>query len=114
MPFPGTANNPAGINDFSGPLGETEPAYGTIERDKALASAVPVSSPPAVGAPRRAQRRAARGGDGATPSPPQQLPPQGQEAAGTDSQQQQFWTAVLSDPGASPLARAYATKALGG
>lgn len=113
MPNPGQANNPGGINAFSGPMGEQEPAYGQVERDKALTSAAPVGSPDPASMVKRAQRRGAsgRGGSGA-PSPPT-LHPEAVSSASHDVQQTMFWQAVLSDPGASPLTRQYAEQALG-
>lgn len=113
MPNPGQANNPAGINSFSGPLGETEPAYGAVEQAKVLDRAVPVGSPNPDSIPKRAQRRAVAGRGGATAPAPSDIHPGGMIAADSDVQQQVFWQAVLADPGASPLARQYAEQALG-
>lgn len=114
MPNPGQANNPGGINSFSGPLGQKEPAYGQIERDKALEGAAPVGSPSPAAVPRRAQRRAVSGraGSGA-PARPDVIHPHAVASAPPEAEQQIFWQAVLNDPGASPLARQYAEQALG-
>lgn len=116
MPNPGQANNPDGINSFSGPEGQKEPAYGAVERLKAATQAVPVRSPGAA-APRRMQRRAVRGGVGSgqpapSPAPPPPLPTAATDIGG-EQQQVAFWTTLLNDPEASPLTRQYAQQALG-
>lgn len=114
MPNPGQANNALGINAFSGPMGETEPAYGQVERDMALESAAPVGSPSPAAVPKRAQRRAVSGraGSGA-PARSAAMHPDAVTNSSPQIQQQMFWQAVLNDPGASPLARQYAEQALG-
>lgn len=115
MPNPGTANNPAGINDFSGPMGEKEPAYGEVARSKNLERSAPVGSPSPDSIPKRAQRRGAgQGGNGGTAAPAPTLHAEAPAMADANVQQQAFWTAVLNDPGASPLARQFAEQALGG
>lgn len=110
MPNPGQANNPGGVNAFSGPLGQTEPAYGEVERSKLLESAAPVGSPNPAAVPKRMQRRAVKGGGaGASPT----LHPSAIAAAPAQADAATFWDAVLNDPGASPLAKQYAAQALG-
>ena len=112
MPYKGQINNPEGRNSYSGPAGQKEPEYGAVEREKVLTRAAPVSSPPGIGAPRRAQRRAVSGRKGvaAAPSPPM---PQAPAMVDAEVQQATFWQAVLADPDASPLTRQYAQRALG-
>lgn len=113
MPNPGTANNPTGINDFSGPMGETGPAYGAVEREQVLTRAAPVGSPSPDSIPKRAQRRAARG-QGGSGAPPGPISAPHAPTADAVAQQAQFWQSILYDPESSPLARQYAQRALAG
>lgn len=113
MPYPGQVNNPGGINSFSGPNGEQEPAYGAIEREKLLTSAAPVGSPNPDAIPKRAQRRGASGRAGSDAPAHTTLHPEAVANANPQAQAQAFWAAVMNDPGSSPLARQYAEQALG-
>lgn len=115
-------NNELGINAFSGPMGEKEPAYGAVERAKVLSSLAPVGSPAAQNAPRRAKQRALRGKRGAPAAtearatanlpdaspvaPVQQDPPY-------QMQVQQFWTQLAAEPGASDQVKQYAAQVAG-
>lgn len=104
--------NPDGINGFSGPGGEREPAYGAIEREKTLTSAVPIGGPDPEGIPKRSQRRAVKGAAAqAAPAPPT---PHGVAHAVADGGQRVFWESLLNNPEASPLTKEYAQRALGG
>jgi hypothetical protein len=109
MPYPGQVNNPEGRNSFSGPMGQKEPAYGAVEREKVLTRSAPgVSS--TESAPRRAQRRAVRRGQGGSGAPPGPLTSPADHGM---QEQTLFWQSLLNDPGASPLTREYAMRALG-
>lgn len=113
MPLPGMANNGAGINVFSGPLGEKEPAYGAGERLKVLSALAPVGSPAAQNAPKRAKRAAQRGKRAATAATPSAVAPPPATAANADSYQMSltaFWQQVAADPNASDLAKQYAAE----
>lgn len=114
--------NPLGINIFSGPMGEKEPAYGAIERGKVLSAIAPTGTPAALGAPKRSQRAAVKGkvarssAPQAAPAPPHPVSADSPEAQGATYDQSlvQFWQSIASDPGASSLVRQYAQEAIGG
>lgn len=107
MPSPGVVNNPAGENAYS------EPGYGEIAKEKVLTRAAPVGSPSPDSVPKRAQRRAVRGGQGGSGAPPGPLAQPHAPTVDAAAQQTEFWQTVLTDPAASPLAREYAQRALG-
>lgn len=112
MPLPGMANNASGINVFSGPLGQKEPAYGAVERMKVLSALAPVGSPAAQNAPKRAKRAAQRGREAAPAAPSAQSPPPA-TAANADTYQMSltaFWSQVAADPNASDLVKKYAAE----
>lgn len=103
-------NNNLGINSFSGPMGEKEPAYGAVARMKVLDRIAPVSSPSAVNAPKRAKRAAVKGKT--TQAAPEPMPtapssPQGQNAS-YDQSLAEFWQQAAATPGASPMVIQYA------
>ena len=127
MPALGTSNNNLGINSYSGPLGEKEPAYGAVERASVLSRLAPVGSPQALNAPKRAKRRAVKGKT--APPPPQPVsaahnipvettgpgvPAGGQPGLGpTGPYQQQllaFWQEAAMTPGASDEVKQYAAQ----
>lgn len=119
MPNPGQANNGLGINSFSGPMGQKEPAYGEIERLKNLTAMAPIGSPAALGAPKRAKRAAVRGSSAApTPAAPTAAaaapPPPEIQHDSYEVQMRTFWQQLAADPDASPLVRQYAQEVLGG
>lgn len=120
--------NPAGTNQFPG--GDHEVPYGGVKRQQQLTRDAPMSGAPvsAVNAPRRAQRKAVKGGASRpqTASAPQQpvlaepppgaLPvpaPSGPEPVVPPSPTD-FWRAVAQLPGVSPLAKQYAERVTGG
>lgn len=105
-------NNERGINSFSGPMGQKEPAYGTAERMKVL-SKIGVKSPPSVNAPRRSQRRAGKG-QPQVAAPEPQIAPEQHPIANYDQQLVQFWTQLAAEPGASPLIQQIAAQAAQG
>lgn len=107
MPAPGIPNNPAGINAFSGPMGQKEPAYGQVERLKQLTAAAPPGTPGAVNAPKRAQRRATKRKSGVPAAGAVTAPP---AAAPQPSPIALFWQEIAADPEASPLVRQYAAE----
>lgn len=108
MPNPGVVNNELGINAYSGPLGQKEPAYGATERLKQLTAAAPPGTPAAINAPRRARRKAGRRTATAVIPPPSPPPPVQPSPAAI------FWQQIAADPGASDLVKMYAAEALSG
>lgn len=125
MPVPGAGNNGLGINAFSGPMGEKEPAYGATERLKVLSRIIPTGSPAAQNAPRRAKRAALRRSKAApagaaAPNPSQPIAQSPDMLSGTppqttyDMQLQQFWTQLAAEPNASPLVKQYAAQVTNG
>lgn len=100
MPDPGTVNNPSGANSFD--HFAPEPAYGEGTRDAALAASAPLAggrvAAGAIGAPKRAQRRATKpqapSAVQTQPLPPEiQQPTPAMTVAAT-------WAAVAAAPGA--------------
>lgn len=124
----GSGNNGLGINAYSGPMGEKEPAYGAGERLKVLTSLAPVGSPAALNAPNRAKRAAKKGktmaAAGAPPvAPSEEMAPvpsglpteQSPVPGGTyQAQLEQFWQQIAADPNASDLVKAIAARAING
>lgn len=120
----GSGNNALGINAYSGPMGQKEPAYGDVERMKVLSSLAPVGSPAAVNAPKRAKRAAQKGKTMGKPTGPPPPPneamtpvpqglPTGQNPVPTGTYQAQlesFWTQIAADPGASDLVKQIAAR----
>lgn len=113
MPLRGVVNNAAGVNVFSGPLGQKEPAYGAGERLKVLSALAPVGSPAALNAPKRA-KRAAQSGRRAAPAalaPAGAPPPATTQNADTYQMSlAAFWGQVAADPNASDLVKKYASE----
>jgi hypothetical protein len=119
VPNPGQANNGLGINSFSGPMGQKEPAYGAIERLKNLTALAPPGTPAAVNAPKRSKRAAVRGkkmSAGQAPAPAVESPASAPMPAAPTYEQQlmEFWQEVAADPNASPLVRQYAQEVTSG
>lgn len=113
MPLRGVVNNAAGVNVFSGPLGQKEPAYGAGERLKVLSALAPVGSPAAQNAPKRAQRAATSGKRAATAVSPTAAAPPPATAQNADTYQMSmaaFWGQVAADPEASDLVKKYAAE----
>jgi hypothetical protein len=117
-------NNGLGINSYSGPMGQKEPAYGAGEKLKVATALAPIGSPQALNAPKRAKRAAVKGkqmtagGQAAQPLSETMAPPGGalpaEPPANTYQEQlQAFWASVAADPGASDQVRELAAKALG-
>jgi hypothetical protein len=117
MPNPGQANNGLGINSFSGPMGQKEPAYGAIERLKILTALAPPGSPAALNAPKRSKRAAVRGkkmtgsGQASTVVTPASAPMPSEPTY--EQQLVEFWQQVAADPNASELVRRYASEVAG-
>lgn len=111
------APNGLGINSFSGPMGEKEPAYGVAENMKIL-SKIGVQAPASQNAARRSQRRATsrRKGGAAPEAPPSpvEIPAETAPVASYDQQLVAFWQQLAAEPGASPLIQQIAAKALAG
>lgn len=105
MPAIGVPNNGLGINAFSGPMGEKEPAYGAVERLKILTAMAPPGTNPAINAPKRAKRAAVRGKTATTPTaaPIGTGTPAALPADSYPSMLAGFWSSLAMDPGASPL-----------
>lgn len=108
------ANNYLGINAFSGPMGEKEPAYGAEARMKVLDAIAPPGTPSAVNAPQRAKRAAVRGKTIQAQPQPQPMStaptsPQGQVAS-YDQSLAAFWQQAAATPGASPQVIQYAAE----
>lgn len=119
----GGGNNGLGINAYSGPMGQKEPAYGAGERLKVATALAPIGSPQAVGAPKRAKRAAVKGktmgqtavapGESVAALPPglptdqAPVPQQSYQA-----QLEAFWQQVASDPDSSDLVKQMAQRAL--
>ena len=99
--------NPTGVNNFN--HFAPEPAYGQKIQEQRLAQAAPLPPNPPMSAPRRAQRKATRGG-GQAPAPPTPAPgppPQVNPQITTAS----MWAAIAQTPGASPLVQSIARDA---
>lgn len=116
MPAPGQGNNGLGINSFSGPMGQKEPAYGAVERMKILSALAPVGSPSALGAPRRSKRAAMKGKKASAPNPTAVVTPASApmpQEPPYDAQVAQFWQELAADPNASELVRRFASEVAG-
>lgn len=104
-------NNPDGVNQSNVHVPERK--YGEVAALQRLKHEVPIATPPAVNAPRRAQRKATRrprltqpqpverppgemGDEMMPPTTPDQAPPQAASA---------FWLEAANIPGVTPTVR---------
>ena len=99
-------SNPGGGNQFGNYT--LQPQYGDVKKQTQLTREAPISGSPfaqqALGAPRRAQKRAAGVGS-PTPGPaPEVLAAPVTPTAG-------LWQQIAAAPGASPLVISYAARA---
>lgn len=117
--------NPTGKNQLPG--GPKEIPYGGVQKAQQLTREAPISGAPtsALNAPRRAQRRAVRGGRGRQPAQPKQptvlqrpddafeptsAPPMEPGPPGIA----ETWAGISQIPGVTPLAQDLARRALNG
>jgi hypothetical protein len=111
MPRPGVANNPDGVNSWSG-WGDEEP-YGQATKDASLARAAPMAGAAVaagpIAAPKRDSRKAQRGTHAPQPAAAVAQPAQPQpEELPYDARLAQWWQGIASIPGASDLVKTYA------
>lgn len=107
--------NPSGTNGYSPP--SVEVPYGEAQQNAAVQKSAPLAGQAetahATNAPRRGQKRAARGAAEEPQGPPPQLPGEPARIA-PDAQVAMFWQQIAQQPGASPLVQQIAQEVAGG
>jgi hypothetical protein len=97
--------NPTGSNGMT-----PQPQYGDVKKLQALTTSAPLAgTSPALGAPRRAQRKAVKRQSSA-PAQQQQMAPPAQPAPSYEAQLRVIWQELLAHRPDDPLFNYYAQK----